>query len=71
MRVLPCVRKSIKVFKKGMLSLDFCQGLDQVWTKSGLSLDLVDFVATVAGHGQRGALKAKARRLAGSVCFVY
>ena len=41
LRVPPCVRKSIKVFKKGMLSLDFCgQGLDQVWTKSGLSLDL-------------------------------
>ena len=26
---LPCVRKSTKVFKKGMLSLDFCgPGLD-------------------------------------------
>ena len=32
-RVLVCVRKNTKVFKKGMLSLDFFGlGLDQVWT---------------------------------------
>ena len=32
-----CVRKSIKVLKKGMLSLDFFGlSLDLVWTKSGL-----------------------------------
>jgi hypothetical protein len=37
-----CVRKSIKVFKKGMLSLDF------FWIRFGLSLDLV---TPVAGHG--------------------
>jgi hypothetical protein len=56
------VRKSLKVFKKGMLSLDL------VWIWSGLSLDLVE---TVEGHepAASGALKAKARRLAGSVWF--
>jgi hypothetical protein len=47
MRVLLCVRKSLKVFKKGMLSLDLSGlGLDLVWIRSGLSLDLV---ATVEG----------------------
>jgi hypothetical protein len=31
-RVLLCVRKMLKVFKKGMLSLDL------IWTKSGLGM---------------------------------
>jgi hypothetical protein len=46
MRNLSCVRKSIKVFIKGMLSLDL------VWNGSGTGLDLsglsLDFAELVA-----------------------